>query len=212
MQPQANIPNACSNSYVKARRPVSLSGKRLVPAPSGDSFLQVLALAADCFHRQRTPYAVIGAWALAAWGRPRSTQYLDFMVTVREKTLTGLVSVLTRTEMQLDARWEQYNPSLRGWQTRLTMRGITIDILRARDSHDREIMRRRQRKRLLNKYLWFVSPEDFILQKLKVGRPQDFEDAVAVLERSGSVLNLRYLARWAGRLGVSDELIHIMHL
>lgn len=51
------------------------------------------------------------------------------------------------------------------------------------------------------RYYWVVSPEDFILQKLKVGRPRDFEDALSVLERSGKTLDRRYLQRWAGRIG-----------
>lgn len=59
---------------------------------------------------------------------------------------------------------------------------------------------------------WFVSPEDFILQKLKVGRPQDFEDAVAVLQKPGHALDHRYLIRWAARLGISGELDYVLNL
>jgi hypothetical protein len=62
------------------------------------------------------------------------------------------------------------------------------------------------------RYYWFVSPEDFIIQKLRVVRPRDFEDALSVLERSGDILDKRYLQRWAGRLGVSAELRYIFSL
>jgi hypothetical protein len=60
--------------------------------------------------------------------------------------------------------------------------------------------------------MWLVSPEDFVLQKLKVGRPRDFEDALSVLERSGNKLNRRYLQRWADRLDVRAELKYILAL
>lgn len=62
------------------------------------------------------------------------------------------------------------------------------------------------------RHYWVVAPEDFILQKLKVGRPRDFEDALSVLERSGSQLVLPYLRRWARRLGVSGELEYVLRL
>ena len=62
------------------------------------------------------------------------------------------------------------------------------------------------------RYYWFVSAEDFIIQKLKVGRPRDFEDALSVLERSGKHLDRSYLQRWAARTGVSAELKYILSL
>jgi hypothetical protein len=57
-----------------------------------------------------------------------------------------------------------------------------------------------------------VSLEDFILQKIKVGRPRDFEDALSVVERSREKLDLNYLGEWAGRLGATAELDYIMAL
>jgi hypothetical protein len=65
---------------------------------------------------------------------------------------------------------------------------------------------------MYGRYYWFVSPEDFIIQKLKVGRPRDFEDALFVLERSGKILDRRYLQRWANRTGVSAKLNYIFSL
>lgn len=84
--------------------------------------------------------------------------------------------------------------------------------VRPRDRHDRELFRRRRKKRLEERYYWIVAPEDFILQKLKVGRPRDFEDAIPVLERSRGELNRRYLERWAKRLGIIGELGYITSL
>ena len=98
---------------------------------------------------------------------------------------------------------------LRGFQLRFQFHGMTVDVLRPRDAHDQQIFQRKRRKRLDGRYYWLVCPEDCILQKLKVGRPRDFEDALSVLERSGKTLDKRYLRRWAGRIGVSGELKYI---
>ena len=65
---------------------------------------------------------------------------------------------------------------------------------------------------MVGRYYWVVSAEDFIVQKLKVGRPRDFEDALSVIERSGKILNRRYLQRWAGLTGISAELHYVLSL
>jgi hypothetical protein len=91
-----------------------------------DNIAALLTRIILCFQRERLPYVLIGAWALAAWGRPRSTNDLDF------------------------------------------------------------------------------------LQKLKVGRPRDFEDAVSVLEQLKDKLDRRYLEHWARKLGVTEELSYIL--
>jgi hypothetical protein len=56
---------------------------------------------------------------------------------------------------------------------------------------------------------WVASPEDLILQKLKVGRPRDFEDAATVLARQHRQIDLEYLYLWAERLGIVGELNYI---
>jgi hypothetical protein len=106
----------------------------------------------------------------------------------------------------------KWNPLLKGFQLRFQSGGVTVDVLRPRDAHDEQVFKRKQRKRMDGRHYWFVAPEDFILQKLKVGRPRDFEDALSVLERSGKTLDGRYLRRWAARIGVAAELRYILTL
>ncbi len=165
-----------------------------------------------CFRRERVLYVLIGAWALAAWGRPRATNDVDFLVLVNEADLARLSERMTQAGMALDETWLHWNPLLRGFQLRFQFQGTTVDVLRPRDAHDRQIFQRKRKKRLDGRYYWLVAPEDFVLQKLKVGRPRDFEDALSVLERSGNILDRRYLRRWAGRIGVSAELKYIFSL
>ena len=104
----------------------------------------------------------------------------------------------------------QWNPMLRGSQLRLRWGPITVDVLRARDDHDRGAFRRRRRRRWERHAYWFVAPEDLVLQKLKVGRPRDFEDAAGVVQRLGPALDAAYLRRWATRLGIAAELEYVL--
>jgi hypothetical protein len=166
----------------------------------------------ECLRRARVRYAIIGAWALSLWGKPRATADLDFLVLVKVDQLERLTALMMTSGMEIDELWQQWNPLLRGSQARLQYRGVTIDLLLPRDRHDQAIFRRRQKKRVEGRYYWVVSLEDFVLQKLKVGRPRDFEDAVSVIERFRERLDRRYLERWAGRLGVLAELDYVMGL
>ena len=157
-------------------------------------------------------YVIIGAWALSLWGKPRATADLDFLVLVKEQELERVSAFMARAGMNVDEVWQQWNPLLRGSQVRFQHREVTIDFLCPRDQHDQEIFRRRQKKRVDRDYYWVVSLEDFILQKLKVGRPRDFEDALSVVERFRNKLDRKYLREWAVRLRVIAELDYVMAL
>jgi hypothetical protein len=155
---------------------------------------------------------MIGAWALSIWGTSRATNDVDFLVLVDENELSRLGDRMIHSGFELDETWLKWNPMLRGSQLRFQFQGTTVDLLRPRDAHDRQVFRRKRKKRMDGRYYWVVSAEDFILQKLKVGRPRDFEDALSVLERSGKTLDKRYLQRWADWIGVSAELSYILSL
>lgn len=163
-----------------------------------------------CFRRERTPYVLIGAWALAVWGRPRATNDLDFLVLVNEDNVDRLRSRLTQAGLEFDETWQEWNPMLRGSQLRFQSQGVTIDILLPRDPHDQQVFLRKRKKRMDGSYYWVVCPEDFILQKLKVGRPRDFEDTTSVMDRFRDKLDREHLAHWARQLGVMEELRYIM--
>jgi hypothetical protein len=151
---------------------------------------------------------VIGAFALSAWGRPRATLDLDFMILADEFP-RGLWKALNSAGFHTDQTWASHNPMLRGSQIRMRSGGIVVDILNPRDEHDRYAFKNRRKKLFRRRYLWFPSPEDLILQKIKVGRPQDFGDAMGILQRTGRTLDRRYVQRWARRLGLIAELDHV---
>lgn len=181
-------------------------------ASSDESLLNVLACVVEHLRHERVTYALIGAWALSVWGRPRATKDLDFLVLLDETGFARAANRFAEKGIKADKTWSKWNPMLKGVQARFQYQGVTVDMLRARDAHDRQALQRKRRKRIWKQYCWFVSPEDLIIQKLKVGRPRDFEDALTVLDRSGKILDRRYIRRWAKRIGVSKELEYILGL
>lgn len=67
-----------------------------MPHPSKSGLLDVLAAVIASLRSARVPYMIIGAWALAVWGRPRATMDLDFMIMVDDSGLDKLRDLLTR--------------------------------------------------------------------------------------------------------------------
>lgn len=160
--------------------------------------------------RLRIPYLLVGGLALSLWGRPRTTLDLDFLVQLDQKGLEKLKRGAQRENMKVDARWLKWNPLLRKSQVRLCVGNVAVDILLPRDAHDRAAFERKRRCKLGDRSYVVVSPEDLVLQKLKVGRPRDFEDALTVLARRRGKLDRSYLRRWAKKLGIRSELDYVL--
>ena len=173
---------------------------------------QGLATISDFFQEHHLNYLLIGALALSVWGRPRTTLDLDFLILMDEKGMSLLAGWARKEGLRIDRKWLLWNPLLKGTQLRLWLGSIAVDLMRPRDAHDVACFRRKRRKRLGNRLWNLISPEDFVLQKLKVGRPRDFEDAVTVLEHLRGKLALSYIRRWAKRLGILEEFNYIFTL
>ena len=163
----------------------------------------------DALGELRMPYMVIGAFALPAWGRPRATLDLDFSIQTAEMP-KELVRKLNDLGFRFDEEWDRYNPMIRAFHQRFRSGRIPVDVLITRDEHDVVAFSRRKKKRFAGRYLWFPSAEDLLLQKLKVGRPQDFIDADGIVERMRGKLDRRYLIRWAKKLHVTAELARVV--
>ena len=157
----------------------------------------------------RVPYMLIGAPALSAWGRPRATLDIDFMIMaddLPEKLVVGLAAI----GFNRDLAWERHNPFLKGVHTRFHSADFDLDTLLRRDQHHDSAFKRRRKKHHERMFVWFPAPEDLILLKLRAGRPMDFEDVAGIFERVGGQLDLHYLSRWARRLGIMEELNYLI--
>ena len=85
---------------------------------------------------------------------------------------------------------------------------IQIDLLLADSPYHKIALERRVPTSLpeLDIEVSVLACEDLILQKLLAGRMIDLADAAALLRANRDALDLGYLNRWAGKLGVAAEL------
>ncbi len=87
-------------------------------------------------------------------------------------------------------------------------------ILRKDRPFSRQEFERRRQIEAMGQKLWVVSPEDTILSKLEwmKGRESDvqYSDALGVAVAQWGDLDIEYLHRWAGPLGVEKMLARLL--
>lgn len=184
-----------------------------MPPADQDPFATYLQTVITALPPSTPHYCVIGALAVNAWGRVRSTQDIDLLILSREPARAKLINGLLAHRFQRDDAWSEQNPSAKDVVLRLihpSFPGIPLDLLFAADPHAESALARRRPLNLLGISLWVCSPEDVILLKLKASRPHDFEDALGIVKNPRLQLDLAYLWSWADRLGLQSELHYVL--
>lgn len=156
------------------------------------------------------PYSLMGALTLGVYGTGRATNDVDVLIAADSPDVLNKVRDQAAAHgFLVDEVWEQNNPDIRDVQVRLTYREVPVDVMIPRDAHDRAACGRRTQRPAGDDSIWVVTREDFILQKLKAGRPRDFDDVISFFARHREELDHEYLNQWALRLGVREELDYL---
>src|SRR5262249_5966174 len=87
----------------------------------------------QALRKTRVPYMLVGALALAAWGRPRVTLDIDFMI-LADAVPEQLLAALAALGFNRDEAWEHHNPFLRGIHARFRSANVILDILLRTDA------------------------------------------------------------------------------
>ncbi len=158
-------------------------------------------------------YCLVGALAVNAWGRIRSTQDIDLLVLAQGPARAELTDSLIAHGFRPDETWIKQNPLAKDRVQRLVhpaYPGIPLDLMFSSDSHEESLLSRRRTMNLLGVSVQVCSPEDLILLKLKASRPHDFEDALGIVKNPNLKLDLTYLWDWVDRLGLQGELQYVL--
>ncbi|MBI4674006.1 MAG: hypothetical protein HY741_20360 [Chloroflexi bacterium] len=158
------------------------------------------------------PYAIVGGYSAIYWGRPRFTQDADLLVDLKMSQVNLLVEALAdefvisreaiqdairlRSEFNLIHQAEVFKTDL--WIVPNT-------------PYDRQVLERRRRGELGDGAVYYQSPEDTILSKLRWCKAANFSerqfgDALGVYEIQERTLDQSYLDHWARVLDVAGLL------
>lgn len=153
-----------------------------------------------------------GSMASNAWGIPRTTHDLDFVIQLPPSQIPAFLSAFTNPDYYLDqvALRAAYQPPHQFNVIHIPS-ALKADFWLLRPiPFEREMFSRRLQDRWFGETLWLATAEDVILHKLYWNRitPSDRQlgDVAGVVQVQRGRLDESYLRRWAQELGVSREL------
>jgi hypothetical protein len=170
---------------------------------------------ASTFERLGIPYVAVGSLASSFHGAPRSTDDVDFLVTLSPTSATGLAAALApHYYVSADAlRDAASGPRGGSFNAIHAATAVKVDVFVAGDDRfEAERLRKRRPVVIGRGTLQIDTAEHTILRKLEWYRrggevsERQWNDVIGVLRAQGDRLDHDYLRAWAERLGVTDML------
>jgi hypothetical protein len=172
---------------------------------------ELLLIVVESFEKLKIPYLVTGAIASIAYGEPRFTNDIDFVVDMDSTHIDAFKSCFPENEFYLDVdSMKKAIECSHQFNIIHPVSGLKIDvIISKRDDFDQS---RFARIRKLNvsetKLADFASPEDVIIKKLEYFKEGHSEkhlrDIASMLKISSELIDRDYISSWAKKLSVSD--------
>ncbi len=164
----------------------------------------------DALNQLGVPYLLAGSFSSNYYGVPRSTKDADFVIQLGDVPVMRLKTVLPENFL-LDPQveFETVTGTLRNVVT--VNRGeFKIELFRlSTDAHDQSRFQRRVAVSGFGTTVFFPTPEDVIVTKLRWLRAKDRADLMQVIAAQSSSLDWDYIYRWADEhktRGVLDAL------
>ncbi|NJP12569.1 MAG: nucleotidyltransferase family protein [Leptolyngbyaceae cyanobacterium RU_5_1] len=187
-----------------------------IPSGSEMTWIQdstgLAALLHRIFAELNIPYYITGGVAAIAYGEPRTTRDVDIVLEINRDDIDELVKALEAAGF--------YVPGVEDLKAgRMQTLGVThIEtisradlVVSGKEAFDKVKF---ERRRIISMpaagELFFASPEDLILNKLRWGRQSQSEkqwrDVLGILKTQGTALDFEYLRSWTDTLGLTGEL------
>lgn len=156
-------------------------------------------------------YALMGGFAVRAYGIPRPTYDVDFTIGIPREELNSFYESLEESGYTVP---EQYRS---GWVDQIAgmplvkfklyigSESIDVDVFLAESDYQKELLKRRRKAEIDNLTAWLVTPEDLLLLKLIANRPRDLGDIADIRVVQGD-LDEPYMRHWAAELDIADRL------
>lgn len=169
----------------------------------------ILVKVAAVLRNLKIPYAVTGGVAVTIWGRARYTADIDIVVDIASEKLKQLIYALSKIDknVYLDIKSDTPIEERKSFNLIHSQSGVKVDfVIRKDDEFSRIELKRAIKKDFHSQKIYFISPEDLILIKLKWHKESEstrhLEDAESILKISGDKIDMKYLKLWAKKIGV----------
>lgn len=174
------------------------------------SLQALLTMVVQVLEEAGVPYMLTGSLAGAYYALPRATQDADFVIDAPRVQLGAILDGLEARGLYVNREAAEEALEIRGQFNAIDPeRGWKIDLIFRKDRpfSEAEFARRRP-ARLLGVAISLTSLEDLILAKLEWSRLGESElqqrDVVQLVESGWRSLDLPYVERWVGELGLGS--------
>ena len=169
--------------------------------------LQLARQLHSIFEQVGVVYYITGGVAATAYGDPRTTRDLDVVLNMSRAEIGPLVTALETAGFYVPGVEDVVSGGMRTLQIIHQETVLQADLVMSGTEAWDVIQFERRR---LEGGLYFISPEDIILNKLRwrwrSQSEKQWRDVMGVLKVQGERLDFEYLWEWAGKLGLSEDL------
>ncbi|MEK7579793.1 MAG: hypothetical protein AAB469_01205 [Patescibacteria group bacterium] len=160
-------------------------------------------------------YYITGGFAVSVWGRPRATFDIDIVINLLEPKVKPLVEALRKISKYgyIDEESAKEALKRKGEFNFIDPEtGLKVDFWITKGNKTAKTeFGRRVAKKVGDQKVYFISPEDLILNKLiwyekSGGSSRHIEDVESVFKISSEKLDKTYLKKQAAKLGVAKQL------
>ena len=161
----------------------------------------------------RVDYVVSGGVAVSIWGKPRYTADVDIVVEL--KSLDSVEKMILLLQKEIKKSYLDKDRAIDAFKQKSEFNliepeyGLKADFFVAKaDEYGQLAIKRGETKKIGNKSIKFISPEDLIISKLiwfkESGSTRQLEDISSVMDIQRK-LDKRYLNSWIKKLDLEKE-------
>ncbi len=155
---------------------------------------EILAPIDELMKRHRIRYAVIGGYAVAAWGEMRATRDVDLLCSAKD--LETLKFALNQSKLVFEHRVGDADDPISDViriQVGTTSAPYEVDFLAGIRGSPVGLLDRIREVQLDDLEVPVASPEDVIILKMLGGSPRDLDDACSIIRTQQGKLDLAFI-------------------
>ncbi len=175
---------------------------------------ELMQIVADFFESQKIHYRIVGSLASMVYGEPRFTNDIDIVAELQLEDIPALCAAFPAPDYYL-SEIAAHDAIVKRFQFNILhpSSGLKVDLIIPSDSEFNRTEAGRIRRIAIegDKSAWFGSPEGVLVNKLvffQLGggvSDKHLRDIVGMIKLLQDKLDREYVAKWAMKLGVSDE-------
>jgi len=157
--------------------------------------LNALEEIAQILKKAEIPYMVIGGQATIQYGEPRFTKDIDITVALTPFNLDRFLKTIEKRFRILPENPHRFIQETWVLPAMHQKTEIRVDFVFSITPFEREAVQNARKIIIERVPIYYISPEDLVVQKISAGRPRDIEDAKGVLLVQGKNLDLKKITK-----------------